>query len=126
MQSIMLKAKLHKAKVTHSVLNYEGSCAIDGNLLDLSGILEYEQIQIYNVTNGERFTTYAIRAEAGSRIISVNGAAAHKAQPGDKVIICAYANYAAAELINFKPRLIYCNPDNTVSHSANAIPVQVA
>ena len=62
-------------------VDYEGSCAIDGNLLDLSGILEYEQIQIYNVTNGERFTTYAIRAEAGSQMISVNGAAAHKAQP---------------------------------------------
>lgn len=126
MQCTMLKAKLHRAVVTHAEVDYEGSCAIDGNLLDLSGILEYEQIQIYNVTNGERFTTYAIRAEAGSRMISVNGAAAHKAQPGDKVIICAYADYTSAELMNFKPRLIYCNPDNTVSHSANAIPVQVA
>jgi aspartate 1-decarboxylase len=95
-------------------------------LLDLAGILEYEQIQIYNVTNGERFTTYAIRAEEGSRMISVNGAAAHKAGVNDILIICAYANYAAAELINFKPRLVYCNADNTVSHSANAIPVQVA
>jgi aspartate 1-decarboxylase len=93
MQCTMLKAKLHRAVVTHAEVDYEGSCAIDGNLLDLSGILEYEQIQIYNVTNGERFTTYAIRAEAGSRMISVNGAAAHKAQPNDKVIICAYADY---------------------------------
>lgn len=126
MQCTMLKAKIHRACVTHAELHYEGSCAIDGNLLDLSGILEYEQIQIYNVTNGERFTTYAIRAEEGSRMISVNGAAAHKANVGDILIIAAYAGYSAAELINFKPRLIYCNPDNTVSHSANAIPVQVA
>lgn len=126
MQCIMLKAKLHRARVTHAELDYEGSCAIDGELLDLAGILEYEQIQIYNVTNGERFTTYAIRAEEGSRMISVNGAAAHKAGVGDILIIATYANYSAAELINFKPRLVYCNPDNTVSHSANAIPVQVA
>ncbi|MFN3398042.1 MAG: aspartate 1-decarboxylase [Sulfurimicrobium sp.] len=126
MQCTMLKAKLHRARVTHAELDYEGSCAIDGELLDLAGILEYEQIQIYNVTNGERFTTYAIRAEEGSRMISVNGAAAHKAGVNDILIICAYANYSAAELINFKPRLVYCNPDNSVSHSANAIPVQVA
>lgn len=126
MQCTMLKAKLHRARVTHAELDYEGSCAIDGDLLDLAGILEYEQIQIYNVTNGERFTTYAIRAEEGSRMISVNGAAAHKAGVGDILIIATYANYSAAELINFKPRLVYCNADNTVSHSANAIPVQVA
>ncbi|MFP5440262.1 MAG: aspartate 1-decarboxylase [Gammaproteobacteria bacterium] len=126
MQSIMLKAKLHRARVTHSVVDYEGSCAIDGDLLDLAGIHEYEQIQIYNVTNGERFTTYAIRAEHGSRIISVNGAAAHKAAEGDIVIICAYAQYSAAELLNFKPRLVYCGEGNVVTHTTNAIPVQVA
>lgn len=126
MQSIMLKAKLHKAKVTHAVLDYEGSCAIDGRLLDVAGIREFEQIQIYNVTNGERFTTYAIRGEDGSGIISVNGAAAHKAGVGDIVIIAAYAQYSDAELINFKPRLIYMNADNTVSHAANTLPLQVA
>jgi len=95
-------------------------------LLDLAGILEYEQIQIYNVTSGTRFTTYAIRGEEGSGIISVNGAAAHRADVGDIVIIAAYANYEARELINFKPQLVYCNADNTVSHTANIIPVQVA
>jgi len=126
MQCIMLKAKLHRACVTHAELDYEGSCAIDGDLLDLAGIREYEQIQIYNVANGERFTTYAIRAESGSRMISVNGAAAHKAQPGDRVIICTYAQFEQAELASFEPRLVYCNIDNSVSHSANAIPVQVA
>jgi aspartate 1-decarboxylase len=122
----MLKAKLHKARVTHAVLHYEGSCAIDGKLLDMAGIREYEQIQIYNITNGERFTTYAIRGEEGSRMISINGAAAHKAGVDDTVIICAYADYSEAELINFKPRLIYMNEDNSVSHASNAIPVQVA
>lgn len=126
MQSIMLKAKLHTARVTHAVLDYEGSCAIDGNLLDMAGIREYEQIQIYNVTNGQRFTTYAIRAEEGSRMISVNGAAAHMAGVGDTVIICVYANYSETALRNFKPHLIYMNPDNTVSHTSNAIPVQLA
>ena len=90
MQLTLLKAKIHRASVTHAELHYEGSCAIDGRLLDISGIREYERIEIYNVNNGERFATYAIRAEEGSGVISVNGAAAHKAQPGDLVIICAY------------------------------------
>ncbi len=126
MQCTMLKAKLHRACVTHAELNYEGSCAIDGELLDLSGILEYEQIQVYNVSNGERFSTYAIRAEDGSGMISINGAAAHKAGVGDRLIICAYAIYTAAELVNFKPRLIYCQANNSVSHTTNAIPVQLA
>lgn len=126
MQSVMLKAKFHKARVTHAVLDYEGSCAIDGNLLDMAGIREFEQIQIYNVTNGERFTTYAIRGEDNAGIISINGAAAHKANVDDTIIICAYASYTEVELINFKPRLIYMNPDNTISHTSNAIPVQVA
>lgn len=126
MQSTMLKAKLHQARITHAELEYEGSCAIDGELLDLSGIREYEQIQIYNLDNGERFTTYAIRAENGSKIISVNGAAAHKAEPGHRVIICAYASYSAAELLNYKPHLIYLDNNNHVVRSSNAIPVQVA
>jgi aspartate 1-decarboxylase len=126
MQSIMLKAKLHQARVTHAVLEYEGSCAIDANLLDMTGLREYEQIQIYNLDNGERFTTYIIRGEEGSGIISMNGAAAHKASPGDRVIICAYGNYTEAELVNHKPALVYLKEGNEVSHSANAIPVQVA
>jgi aspartate 1-decarboxylase len=126
MQVTLLKAKLHRACVTHAERDYEGSCAIDGNLLDLAGIHEYEQIQIYNVTNGERFTTYAIRAEHGSRIISVNGAAAHKASVGDRVIICAYIGLNAQELIGFKPVLVYCDEHNGVTGTANAIPVQMA
>lgn len=126
MQTQMLKAKLHRACVTHSELHYEGSCAIDSHLLDLAGIREYEQIQIYNVSNGERLTTYAIRAEAGSHIISVNGAAAHKAAVGDRVIICAYAGYSENELAAHKPHLVYLDEGNRVIRTANAIPVQAA
>jgi aspartate 1-decarboxylase len=125
-QSLMLKAKLHKACVTHAELDYEGSCAIDGNLLDTACIREFEQIQIYDITNGERFTTYAIRAQPGSGIISVNGAAAHKATVGDRVIICAYGSYTEAELLNHKPRLVYLDKTNMVLRSSNTIPVQVA
>lgn len=126
MQCTMLKAKLHRAKVTHSELEYEGSCAIDGRLLDTAGIREYEQIDIYNITNGERFTTYAIRAEDGSGIVSVNGAAAHKANPGDIVIICAYVGLSQQEAASHKPTLVYVDEHNRVTHTRNTIPVQVA
>jgi aspartate 1-decarboxylase len=126
MHLTMLKAKLHRARVTHSELEYEGSCAIDGKLLDLAGIREYEQIQIYNVTNGERFTTYAIRAEDGSRVISINGAAAHKASPRDVVIICAFVGLSQQELATYKPTLVYLDENNNVIRTANTIPVQAA
>ena len=126
MQHTMLNAKLHRATVTHAELEYEGSCAIDGQLLKATGIREYEQIQVYNITNGERFTTYAIRAEEGSRIISMNGAAAHKASPGDCVIICTYVTLNQQELINFKPTLVYVDASNRITHTRNTIPVQVA
>ena len=105
----MLKAKLHQACVTHSKIAYDGSCAIDSMLLDRAGIREYEQIDIYNINNGERLTTYAILAEAGSGIVSVNGAAARLAIPGDRVIICAYAGLNQRELVNFKPTMLYLN-----------------
>lgn len=120
----MLKAKLHRATVTRSELGYEGSCAIDGNILDLSGIREYEQIQIYNINNGARFTTYAIRAEEGSGVFSVNGAAARLACPGDLIIVCAYALYDQKELANYKPTLIYFNDKNEILRTASSIPVQ--
>jgi aspartate 1-decarboxylase len=126
MNLTFLKCKLHKAWVTHSELEYEGSCAIDGQLLDAAGIHEYEQIQIYNIANGERFTTYAIRAEEGSGIISVNGAAAHKANPGDRVIICSYAQLDAEEARAFKPTLVYVDADNRITSIGNEIPVQAA
>ncbi len=124
MQCTMLKSKLHRVKVTHAELEYEGSCAIDSRLLDAAGIHEYEQIHIYNIDNGERFTTYAIRAKQNSGIISVNGAAAHKAEPGDKLIICAYTILDEHEVKNFKPVLVYFDDDNKISHCNDSIPVQ--
>jgi aspartate 1-decarboxylase len=126
MYKTMLQTKLHRARVTHAELEYEGSCAIDGNLLDTAGICEYQQIEIYNITNGERFTTYAIRAEAGSGIVSVNGAAAHKASPGDIIIIAAYVQLDQRELATYKPRLVYLDEQNRITHTRNTIPVQVA
>ena len=126
MRRIMMKSKLHRVQVTHSEPDYEGSVAIDGKLLDAADIREYERIEVYNLKNGERFSTYAIRAEDGSGVISVNGAAAHKADPGDIVIICAYAEYEERELVNFRPRLVYVDTHNRITHTRNAIPVQVA
>ena len=126
MQRTMLKSKLHRVNVTHSELHYEGSCAIDEVLLDAADIREYEQIHIYNVTNGERFSTYAIRAARDSGIISVNGAAAHKAQPNDIIIIASYANYNESELQTFQPKLVYVNDHNRIQSQRNAIPTQAA
>jgi len=126
MQITLLKSKLHHATVTHSELEYEGSCAIDAELLRAANIREYEQIQIYNLGNGERFTTYAISAEAGSGVISVNGAAAHKAHPGDRLIICTYAVLSQQEAAVFRPTLVYLDADNRITGTRHEIPVQVA
>jgi aspartate 1-decarboxylase len=126
MQITLLKSKLHHANVTHAELEYEGSCAIDDALLHAANIQEYEQIQIYNLDNGERFITYAIRAEEDSGIISVNGAAAHKARPGDRLIICTYAILTTQEASVFKPTLVYLDAHNRIRDHRNAIPVQVA
>ena len=126
MQRTMLKSKLHRVRATHSELHYEGSCAIDAALLDAADIREYQQIEIYNVTNGERFSTYAIRAESRSGIISVNGAAAHKADPGDILIIATYATYNELELQRYHPQLVYVDEKNTMVDMRIAIPMQVA
>ncbi|MDX1915223.1 MAG: aspartate 1-decarboxylase [Methylophilus sp.] len=126
MQRTMLKSKLHRVHVTHSELHYEGSCAIDEALLEAADIQEYEQIHIYNVTNGERFSTYAIKAERHSGIISVNGAAAHKARPKDIIIIASYAHYTSLELEKYTPQLVYVDSSNRVVEQKQHIPVQVA
>jgi aspartate 1-decarboxylase len=126
MQRTMLKSKLHRVTVTHSQLDYEGSCAIDENLLEAADIREYQQIDIYNVTNGERFTTYAIRASRGSGVISVNGAAARKAAPGDILIIASYAVYNEVELARYKPELVYVDSRNRIKANRDHIPVQMA
>ncbi|MGA7950544.1 MAG: aspartate 1-decarboxylase [Thiobacillaceae bacterium] len=126
MQRTMLKSKLHRIRVTHSELHYEGSCAIDLDLLEAANIHEYEQIQMYNVSNGKRFTTYAIGAARGSGIISVNGAAAHKANPGDIVIIATYAIYSELELARYQPNLVYVDERNCIVDQRTSIPVQAA
>lgn len=126
MQTTLLKAKLHRARITHAELEYEGSCAIDGHLLDQAGIREYEQIHIYNVNNGSRIVTYAIRAQEGSGVVSINGAAARHASVNDIVIIAAYAGFSQAELASYQPRLIYVDERNKIVRTGHSIPVQAA
>jgi len=124
MQITLLKGKLHMACVTQAELWYDGSCAIDSELVKLAGLREFERIDIYNVDNGERFTTYIILAEAGSGTISMNGAAARRVQVGDRVIIAAYAQMDEVAAETFKPKLVYLNNDNVVERTTNTIPVQ--
>jgi aspartate 1-decarboxylase len=126
MQRTMLKSKLHRVTVTQAELHYEGSCAIDEDLLDAADIKEYQQIEIWNVNNGERFTTYAIKAERGTGTISVNGAAARKAAPGDLIIIATFAAYNELELTKFEPDLVYVDARNRITRHSRRIPVQVA
>jgi len=108
----MMKGKIHRAHVTDSNLEYQGSITIDKNLMENSGIIQYEQVDIYNVTNGERFTTYAITGEPGSGVICINGAAAHKAKRGDIVIIVSYGSYSDSELEGFKPKVVFVDANN--------------
>ena len=103
----MLKGKIHRAVVKQAELNYVGSITIDGELLEASGILEYEMVQIVDVENGNRFETYTIAGEKGSGMICLNGAAARKVQPGDVVIIMAYAQMTPEEARSFKPRVVF-------------------
>ncbi len=126
MNVTLMKSKLHRVRVTHAELDYEGSCAIDSDWMDAAGIHDHEQIHIFNIDNGERFITYAIRAEPGSRIISVNGAAAHRASPGDKVIIVTYASMDEAEAAGHEPTVLHFDEDNTVTRIARGVPMQAA
>lgn len=116
MKITMLKSKLHRATVTHAELDYEGSCAIDADLMHAAHILPFEQLHIYNVTNGERFSTYAIVAPAGSHTIGINGAAAHKANVGDTLIICTYASLKTKKAQSFAPELVYLDKNNHIHH----------
>jgi aspartate 1-decarboxylase len=108
----MLQAKLHGVHVTEADLEYEGSCGIDEALLEMSGLRENQYIEIYNVTNGERFATYIIKAPRGSGMISLNGAAARKAMVGDKLIIAAYSQYTESELENHAPTIVLVDKQN--------------
>lgn len=125
MYRTLLKSKLHRVTTTHSDLHYEGSCAIDQNLLDAADILENEQVDIWNVNNGERFTTYAIRGERGSGIISVNGSAARRAAPGDILIIATFGQYSEQEAAKHEPRLIYVDDKNRINDKKSHIPIQM-
>ena len=126
MQRTLLKSKLHRVLVTASELEYEGSCAIDDNLLEAGDIREYERIEIYNVNNGERFSTYAIRGQRGSGMISVNGAAARRAAVGDILIIATYATLNEIELAHFEPKLVYVDEKNRIKRIGAQIPAQAA
>ncbi len=112
MQLTLLKAKIHRATVTMADLHYEGSISIDTELLAASGILLHEKVDVLNINNGERFTTYTIAAEAGSRAIQVNGAAARKVQVGDQIIIIAYASMNEEEARNFQPKVLLVDEKN--------------
>ncbi len=108
----MMKGKIHRATVTDSNIDYQGSITIDEQLLEMAGIIPYEQVDIYNITNGERFTTYAIIGPRDSGVICINGAAAHKAKKGDLVIIASYGQFQDNELQGFKPKVVFVDKDN--------------
>lgn len=114
----MLKAKLHRATVTQADLDYEGSISVDSELLDAAGILPHEQVDVLNITNGARFTTYAIPAPRGSKTIGVNGAAARLVQSGDKVIIAAYCQLPAEEARNYAPSVVLLDDGNRIKRAA--------
>ena len=113
MDRILLKSKLHRATVTDADLHYEGSVTIDSNLMEAADLVEHEQVQIYNLTNGSRLTTYTLRGAAGSGIIQINGAAAHLTGTGDLVIIASYANYAA-EVADHQPKVVLLDAENKI------------
>lgn len=122
----MLKSKIHRATVTQCELHYEGSCAIDENLLEAADILENEQVHIWNVSNGERFVTYAIRGARGSGMISVNGSAARRASNGDLLIIASFAQVHEEHLARHKPRLVFVDAHNRATGERDHVPVQEA
>lgn len=119
----LLQAKLHRVSVTRADLHYEGSCGIDADLLAASGIYEFQHIEIYNVDNGQRLTTYAIKAPSGSGEICLNGAAARRAAVGDRLIICAYSRFAEAEVAKHRPVVVMVDEKNRPLHSVRKGPI---
>ncbi|GAB4259356.1 MAG: aspartate 1-decarboxylase [Deferrisomatales bacterium] len=118
MMRSMLKGKIHRATVTGADLHYEGSITIDAELMEAADIVPYEEVHIYNVTNGERFQTYAIPGVAGGGEICLNGAAAHKATAGDLIIIACYALAGPEEARSWKPRLVFVDAANRIARKA--------
>ena len=115
------KSKIHRAVITQAELHYEGSCTIDLDLMDAAGLLSYEQIAIVNINNGERFETYVIPGERGSKTICLNGAAARKGQPGDRVIIISYALLREDEIEGFEPTIILVDETNSIVEKSHAV-----
>jgi aspartate 1-decarboxylase len=124
MYRTLLKSKIHRVKTTQCELHYEGSCAIDEDLLEAADILENEQVHIWNIDNGERFVTYAIRGERGTGMISVNGSAARRAAVGDLLIIATFAQVQEAELKGYEPRLVFVDEHNKIKEQRGFVPVQ--
>ena len=124
MERVVLNSKLHRLHVTQVELDYEGSCAFDTDFIKAAKMTEYERVEIYNVTNGERFSTYLIAAEAGSKTVSINGAAAHKANPNDIIIICSYISMTEGEISDHSPTLVYFNESNKIVDTKSSIPTQ--
>jgi len=122
----LLKSKLHRVAVTNCELHYEGSCAIDEDLLDAAHLYENEQIHIWNVNNGERFVTYAIRGQRGSGMISVNGSAARRAAVGDLLIIAAFAQVDEPLAAGFRPHLVFVDDHNRIVEERSQVAVQIA
>jgi aspartate 1-decarboxylase len=111
----LFRAKIHRATVTHADVDYEGSVTISGELMDAAGIAEFEQVHIWNVTRGTRLVTYALRGDDASGVICINGAAAHLAGPGDKVILATFAEVDAAEAVGWKPRVVLVDDANRIA-----------
>jgi aspartate 1-decarboxylase len=120
----LLKSKIHRVAVTHCELHYEGSCAIDEDLLDASNIVENEQIHVWNIDNGERFVTYAIKGQRGTGMISVNGSAARRAAVGDLLIVAAFAQVHEDQVAAHKPQLVFVDEANRRMDARNFVPTQ--
>ncbi len=120
----LLKSKIHRATVTHCELHYEGSCAIDEDLLEAANIVANEQVHIWNINNGERFVTYAIRGERGSGMISINGSAARHAAVGDLIIIAAFAQVHDDQVAGHEPELVFVDDDNRQIELRHQVPTQ--
>ena len=119
MQLQMLKGKIHRARVTGADLNYEGSIEIDASLMDAAGILPFEQVDIWSITTGDRFSTYALPAEKRSGIIALNGAAARRVQPEDEIIIAAFVTVDETEAKHWKPKVVFVDEQNRVKPLAH-------
>lgn len=118
----MLKSKVHRATVTQADLHYEGSLTLDDNLLQAAGILPFEEIHVWNVTRGTRFRTYAMRAPAGSKVVCINGAAAHLANVGDLIIVATYSWMSQTEALNHIPTVVFVDPENRIVTKRQEIP----